>query len=74
MPCRHYELKGEAYELKKEFDEFVLQDRIWLLPEVDKTKSVPSSSVDTLISAVKEAGLKGDPAGRDGGRGLLPAG
>jgi raffinose/stachyose/melibiose transport system permease protein len=58
----HFELKGDAYELKKEFDEFALQDRIWLLPEVDKTKSVSSSSVDALISAVKEAGLKGNQA------------
>jgi len=65
LALRHYEPAGDAYLLKKEFDEFVLQDRIWLLPEVDKAKSVSSSSVDDLISAVKDAGLAGDAAARD---------
>jgi raffinose/stachyose/melibiose transport system permease protein len=65
LALSHYALDGNSYQLKKEFDEFALQDRIWLLPEVDKTKIVPSSSVDTLISAVKEAGLKGNQAAGD---------
>jgi raffinose/stachyose/melibiose transport system permease protein len=58
-----YSQDKDAYGLNKELNEFVLEDRIWLLPEVDKAKTVPSSSVDGLISAVKDAGLKGDTAG-----------
>jgi raffinose/stachyose/melibiose transport system permease protein len=49
-----------GYALKGEFDEFSLEERIWLLPEVETAKSVSSSSVDELLSAVKEAGLKMD--------------
>jgi len=65
MALRHYQADGDAYHLRKEFDEFALQDRIWLLPEVDKAKTVPSSRVDDLISAVKDAGLAEDAAARD---------
>jgi raffinose/stachyose/melibiose transport system permease protein len=62
LALRHYARSTDAYELKKEFDEFVLQDRIWLLPEVDQAKTVSSSDVDALISSVKEAGLASDRA------------
>ena len=65
LALRHYELAGDTYALKKEFDEFALQDRIWLLPEVDKAKTVPSTRVDDLISAVKDAGLAGNAGDRD---------
>ncbi len=65
LALAHYEPAGDGYELKNEFDEFALQDRIWLLPEVETTGSVTSASVDALISSVKDAGLKGDAAARD---------
>jgi len=54
-------VKG-GYALKRELDEFALEDRIWLLPEVDTAKTVSSSRVDDFLSAVKEAGLKMDGA------------
>lgn len=57
-----YGKNGDAYALNKQLDEFALEDRIWLLPEIDKAKTVPSSNVDGLISTVKDAGLKGDTA------------
>jgi len=52
------------YVLGSQYDELTLEDRVWLLPEVDTLKSVPSESVDSLFSAVKAAGLKGDTAGQ----------
>jgi len=55
-----YELRNGAYQLRPKFDEFTLEDRIWLLPEVDKLKTISSQKVDDLLSAVKTAGLKGD--------------
>ncbi len=55
-----YEKSGNGYSLKPAFDEFTIEDRIWLLPEVDVKKTVPSENVDALISAVKQAGLKED--------------
>jgi raffinose/stachyose/melibiose transport system permease protein len=52
----------QEYTLKPEFDEFTLEDRIWLLPEVDVEYSVPPGAVDELIAAVREAGLAEDQA------------
>jgi raffinose/stachyose/melibiose transport system permease protein len=50
----------QEYILNKSFDEFILEDRIWLLPEVEVEQSVPPDAVDELIAAVKEAGLEND--------------
>ncbi|UCF97414.1 MAG: sugar ABC transporter permease [Spirochaetaceae bacterium] len=57
-----YERGEEAYTLRTEFDEFTLEDRIWLLPEVDVAYSVPPNAVDELIASVREAGLADDQA------------
>ena len=51
-----------AYTLRPEFDEFTLEERIWLLPEVDLAGSVPPNAVDELIAAARQAGLDDDPA------------
>ena len=65
-PCpRFYALQNDAYRLRPKFDEFTLEDRVWLLPEVDKLKTIASQKVDDLLSTVKTAGLKGDQAGLD---------
>jgi raffinose/stachyose/melibiose transport system permease protein len=61
---RFYPLQQDAYVLAKQYDELGLEDRIWLLPEVDTTKAVPSENVDSLISAVKDAGLREDAAAK----------
>jgi raffinose/stachyose/melibiose transport system permease protein len=60
---QHYRREGEDYVLLPEYDEFSLEDRIWLIPEVDETGTVPSSAVDGLIASVRQAGLAGDEAG-----------
>jgi raffinose/stachyose/melibiose transport system permease protein len=52
-----FQPSAEAYALKPQYDEFSLKDRIWLLPEVDREKTVPSDEVDGLLAAVKAAGL-----------------
>ena len=62
LALEFYELQNGTYHLKPKYDEFSIEDRIWLLPEVDKQKIVRSEKVDDLLSAVKEAGLKGDTA------------
>jgi raffinose/stachyose/melibiose transport system permease protein len=54
-----------GYTLRSEFDEFTLEDRIWLLPEVDVDYSVPPNAVDDLINSVREAGLADDQAALD---------
>jgi raffinose/stachyose/melibiose transport system permease protein len=56
----------EVYTLNEDFDEFNLEDRIWLLPEVDVDYSVPPDAVDELILAVREAGLVEDRAALEG--------
>jgi raffinose/stachyose/melibiose transport system permease protein len=55
----------DVYTLRSEFDEFALEDRIWLLPEVDVDRSVPPTAVDELILSVREAGLAEDRAALD---------
>jgi raffinose/stachyose/melibiose transport system permease protein len=59
---RYYVLDKDAYGLRPRFDEFSLEDRIWLLPEVAAQKTVSSESVDGFISAMKAAGLRVDDA------------
>jgi raffinose/stachyose/melibiose transport system permease protein len=60
LAARFY-VPGEAsYRLRPEFTEFGLEDRIWLLPEVEQERTVPSAAVDELIAAVKKAGLEQD--------------
>jgi raffinose/stachyose/melibiose transport system permease protein len=56
----------EVYTLREEFDEFILEDRIWLLPEVDVEYLVPPNAVDELIRSVREAGLADDRQALDG--------
>ncbi len=65
LALRFYQREGDQYRLGAEYDEFALEDRIWLLPEVDRDKSVPSGEVDALIASVKEAGLGRNQAGLD---------
>jgi len=55
-----FEATPEGYALRPEFDEFGLEDRIWLLPEVAQEGSVPSGEVDRFLSGVKGAGLAQD--------------
>ncbi len=50
----------DVYTLRNEFDEFTLEDRIWLLPEVDVEYTVPPGAVDELIAGVRGAGLAQD--------------
>jgi raffinose/stachyose/melibiose transport system permease protein len=57
-----YEAGDQEYTLRPAFDEFTLEDRIWLLPEVDLEYTVPPGAVDELIAAVREAGLAEDQA------------
>jgi raffinose/stachyose/melibiose transport system permease protein len=59
-----YSREQDSYVLAPQYDELALEDRIWLLPEVDKAKSVPSQQVDSLLAAVKAAGLEGDATAR----------
>jgi raffinose/stachyose/melibiose transport system permease protein len=67
-----YERAGDQYKLGAAHDEFSQEDRIWLLPEVDRDKRVSSGAVDSVIATVKEAGLVRDRAGLDGAvRGFL---
>jgi raffinose/stachyose/melibiose transport system permease protein len=60
LALQFYSPAGGRYALNTEYDEFSLEDRIWLLPEVAALAKVPSADVDALIAAVKEAGLKED--------------
>ncbi len=57
-----YSLQDDVYRLKARFDEFALEDRIWLLPEVAVKKVISSEKVDALLSSVKTAGLQKDQA------------
>jgi raffinose/stachyose/melibiose transport system permease protein len=61
---RFYRQDGEAYALSQDMDEFAMEDRVWLLGEVDGG-AVESSAVDELLAAVKKAGLGADPAAKD---------
>ena len=62
MALEHYRRTADGYVLAPQYDEFSLEDRIWLLPEVDTDQSVSSTAVDELIAGVKEAGLAADRA------------
>lgn len=62
LALEFYAPGAEGYGLKTQYNEFALEDRIWLLPEIDKQKTVSSEKVDELISLVKGAGLKSDQA------------
>jgi len=62
MALEHYERTRDGYALKPQYDGFALEDRIWLLPEVEQTGAVSSAAVDALLSAVKEEGLSGNEA------------
>ena len=55
-----YTLEKDAYVLKPGYEELGLEDRIWLLPEIDTDKTVASEAVDAFISSVKTAGLSKD--------------
>jgi len=57
-----FEASPAGYALRPEYDEFTLEDRVWLLPEVDREASVPSGEVDRLLAEVKSAGLAQDRA------------
>jgi raffinose/stachyose/melibiose transport system permease protein len=57
-----YSLEKDAYVLQPRYEELRLEDRIWLLPEIDTDKTVPSEAVDAFISSVKSAGLSKDTA------------
>jgi len=50
---------GEDWALKPEYDEFTLEDEVWLLPEVE-AGGVPSGEVDRFLAELKEAGLSQD--------------
>lgn len=65
MALEHYRKTKDGYALAPQYDEFALEDRIWLLPEVDAAQAVPSTAVDALIAAVKEAGLAKDRSSLD---------
>jgi raffinose/stachyose/melibiose transport system permease protein len=54
-----FEASSGGYALKPEHDEFVLEDLVWLLPEVERG-AVPSGEVDRFLSEVKNAGLAQD--------------
>jgi raffinose/stachyose/melibiose transport system permease protein len=55
-----FEATPAGYALKPEYDEFAIEDKVWLLPEVDREASVPSGEVDRLLAEVKSAGLAQD--------------
>jgi raffinose/stachyose/melibiose transport system permease protein len=55
-----YEPSSEGYILKPEYDEFSLEDRVWLLPEVEREGAVASTEVDRFLQGVKNAGLSQD--------------
>jgi raffinose/stachyose/melibiose transport system permease protein len=57
-----FEATPAGYALKPEHDEFALEDKVWLLPEVDREATVPSGEVDRLLEEVKSAGLAQDRA------------
>lgn len=62
----YYSDSAEGYKLNDESSAFNLEDKIWLIPEVDQTGAVPSEQVDALVAAVKDAAAKGDAAAKDG--------
>ena len=65
LALEFYAPGADAYSLKSQYNEFSLEDRVWLLPEIDKQKTISSEKVDDLISQVKSAGLKSDRAALD---------
>ena len=62
IALEHYERTEDGYALRPQYDAFAIEDRIWLLPEVEQEGAVSSATVDALISAVKEEGLSGNEA------------
>jgi len=57
---RAYAPMEKEYSLRAEFDAFALEDRIWLLPEVDVEYAVPPGAVDQLVGDIRAAGLADD--------------
>jgi raffinose/stachyose/melibiose transport system permease protein len=61
----HYAASGDVYALREEYDEFAFEDRIWMIDEVEKTGSIPTDRVESLISAVAAAALARDVSAKD---------
>jgi len=57
-----YAPEGAVYRLRRQYDGFTIEDAVWLLPEVDRDRTVASAAVDALLSSVKAAGLASDGA------------
>lgn len=54
-----YARDGAAYVLVPSKDEFVVEDNLWTLPQVE-SGAIASGQVDTFVAAVKKAGLAQD--------------
>ena len=62
LVLEHYAVEGDAFVLKPSYDGFEIEDRVWLLPEVDAARTVAADDVDRFLAAVKTAGLASDEA------------
>lgn len=61
----YYADSGESYTISDEKGEFALEDKIWLIPEVNETGEVGSDQVDALVAAIADATASGDAGAKD---------
>jgi raffinose/stachyose/melibiose transport system permease protein len=55
-----YTAEGDVYKMNEAYSEFAFEDRIWLIPEVDKDQTIPVEDVDAFIAEVSKASLARD--------------
>ncbi len=53
------------YVLSKDYDEFLITDRLWNIPELEGAGSVSSSSMDSYIRALKTSSLESEKSELD---------
>jgi len=49
IALEHYERTEDGYALRPQYDAFAIEDRIWLLPEVEQEGAVSSATVDAFL-------------------------
>ena len=55
-----FDSKTERYKLNPAYDEFTVIDAVWLIPEVEETKSVSENELDSFIRLLKKDSATGE--------------
>ena len=60
LDAYRYDEQKTRYSLEEKYDEYLITDRLWSLPEVSSEKSVSEGVMDSYIRNLKSTSLDGD--------------